>query len=106
MPSDSKKREQARKKEAQKKRGSKITTVTSKDANGTNGTTNGVELTEEGSNIIYLFTHGFTFETTTFSHFGDVFLFIVLKQRYCVQSWSWKHGSMVGSRNTSVIEAQ
>lgn len=51
MPSDSKKREQARKKDAQKKRGSKITTVTSKEANGTNGTngTNGVELTEEGN---------------------------------------------------------
>lgn len=56
MPSDSKKREQARKKEAQKKRNQKITTVTTKDdeieANGTtNGTaTNGapVELTEEG----------------------------------------------------------
>ena len=48
MPSDSKKREQARKKDAQKKRGSKITTVTSKDANGTNGT-NGVEMTEEGN---------------------------------------------------------
>lgn len=52
MPSDSKKREQARKKEAQKTRGKKIATVTS--ANGTNGvTTNGtngapVELTEEG----------------------------------------------------------
>lgn len=53
MPSDSKKREQARKKEAQKKRSQKITTVTSKDeaTNGTNGeATNGapVELTEEG----------------------------------------------------------
>jgi len=53
MPSDSKKREQARKKEAQKNRGKKITTVTSKDE-ATNGTTNGaatngaaVELTEE-----------------------------------------------------------
>lgn len=58
MPSDSKKREQARKKEAQKKRNQKIATVASKDANDeilTNGTTNGdatngapVELTEEG----------------------------------------------------------
>lgn len=60
MPSDSKKREQARKKEAQKKRNQKITTVTSKDTNDekpTNGTTNGdatngsVELTEEGKHI-------------------------------------------------------
>lgn len=59
MPSDSKKREQARKKEAQKKRGQKITTVSSKDTNDeqpTNGTTNGVatnggptEMTEEGN---------------------------------------------------------
>lgn len=60
MPSDSKKREQQRKKDAQKKRNQKITTVTSKDTNDekpTNGTTNGVadgtngtavELTEEG----------------------------------------------------------
>lgn len=57
MPSDSKKREQARKKEAQKSRSKKITPVTSskdeeKIANGTtNGTaTNGapVELTEDG----------------------------------------------------------
>lgn len=56
MPSDSKKREQARKKEAQKKRNQKITTVSTKDTNDerpTNGTTNGdatngVELTEEG----------------------------------------------------------
>lgn len=53
MPSDSKKREQARKKEAQKKKGSKITTVTSKD---TNGTANGVELTEEG-NLVFFFCH-------------------------------------------------
>lgn len=69
MPSDSKKREQARKKEAQKKRNQKITVITKEDledakTNGengvtTNGTTNGVttngttnggpvELTEEG----------------------------------------------------------
>lgn len=68
MPSDSKKREQARKKEAQKKRNQKITVIT-KDtpvdeeaktngqygtngiANGiSNGATNGatIELTEEG----------------------------------------------------------
>lgn len=62
MPSDSKKREQARKKEAQKKRNQKIATVASKDTNDekpTNGTTNGVtngdpvELTEEGT----CFTH-------------------------------------------------
>lgn len=60
MPSDSKKREQMRKKEAQKKRNQKITTVgTSKDDEpSTNGTTNGVvtngapkvEMTEEGMN--------------------------------------------------------
>lgn len=60
MPSDSKKREQARKKEAQKNRNKKITTVTStKDTNDEkleNGTTNGVvtngaqniEMTDEG----------------------------------------------------------
>lgn len=60
MPSDSKKREQARKKEAQKKRNQKIATVPSSkdtnDENATNGTTNGdvtngaqtVEMTEEG----------------------------------------------------------
>lgn len=56
MPSDSKKREQQRKKDAQKKRNQKIATVTSKDdEKPTNGTTNGVatngtavELTEEG----------------------------------------------------------
>lgn len=61
MPSDSKKREQARKKEAQKKRNNqKIPTVgSSKDASDeptTNGTTNGVltngtktvEMTDEG----------------------------------------------------------
>lgn len=56
MPSDSKKREQARKKEQQKKRNQKIATVTKteneeKPVNGTtNGLTNGapVELTEEG----------------------------------------------------------
>lgn len=60
MPSDSKKREQARKKEAQKKRTQKIPTVgSSKDTNdepSTNGTTNGaitngtksVEMTEDG----------------------------------------------------------
>lgn len=63
MPSDSKKREQARKKEAQKKRTQKIATVTTKDdekvtTNGTaNGATNGapVELTEEGksANLIW-----------------------------------------------------
>jgi len=56
MPSDSKKREQARKKEAQKKRNQKITSVSSKETNGsdakpvdatTNGTTKSVELTEE-----------------------------------------------------------
>lgn len=61
MPSDSKKREQQRKKDAQKKRNQKIATVTSKDTNDekpTNGTTNGVatngaavELTEEGNHI-------------------------------------------------------
>lgn len=57
MPSDSKKREQARKKDAQKKRNQKITTVTKDDDNVVNGTANGtasngtapiVELTEEG----------------------------------------------------------
>lgn len=64
MPSDSKKREQARKKEAQKKRGQKIVQITkdtqaddevnTNGVNGTNGVTNGVtnggpvELTEEG----------------------------------------------------------
>lgn len=67
MPSDSKKREQARKKDAQKKRSQKITVVT-KDSqqdeevkvNGVNGTTNGttnggpVELTEEGSVIKHM----------------------------------------------------
>lgn len=68
MPSDSKKREQARKKEAQKKRNQKITVITKDSqadeetktngvANGTNGTTNGntngeVELTEEGKNFV------------------------------------------------------
>lgn len=71
MPSDSKKREQARKKDAQKKRGQKIVQIT-KDTpaddelrngvNGTNGLTNGatnggpVELTEEGENEIQLFS--------------------------------------------------
>lgn len=45
MPSDSKKREQAKKKDAQKKRNAKITTVGKDAANGTNG----VELTEEGT---------------------------------------------------------
>lgn len=49
MPSDSKKREQARKKEAQKKRGSKIATVSSKDTNGANS----VELTEEGNYCVH-----------------------------------------------------
>lgn len=56
MPSDSKKREQARKKEAQKKRNQKITSVNGKDdEKPTNGTTNGdatngaaVEMTEDG----------------------------------------------------------
>ncbi|KAG4074979.1 hypothetical protein HA402_014558 [Bradysia odoriphaga] len=51
MPSDAKKRDQARKKEAQKKRNQKIISVNggSTDASKTNGTTNGqpVELTEE-----------------------------------------------------------
>lgn len=52
MPSDAKKRDQARKKEAQKKRNQKITVVNgaSTEAPTTNGTTNvePVELTEEG----------------------------------------------------------
>lgn len=55
MPSDAKKRDQQRKKDAQKKRSNKIITVTStkpseNETNGTNGVTNGepVELTEEG----------------------------------------------------------
>lgn len=53
MPSDAKKRDAARKKDAAKKRNqnSKITTVTSKDVEKTNGMTNGkdvVELTEDG----------------------------------------------------------
>lgn len=52
MPSDAKKRDQARKKEAQKKRNQKIMSVngSTADASKTNGTTNGepVELTEEG----------------------------------------------------------
>lgn len=52
MPSDAKKRDQARKKEAQKKRNQKIVAVAGapSDAPNTNGTTNGesVELTEEG----------------------------------------------------------
>lgn len=52
MPSDAKKRDQARKKEAQKKRNQKIMSVgaTTTDEPKTNGTTNGqsVELTEEG----------------------------------------------------------
>lgn len=53
MPSDAKKRDQARKKEAAKKRNQKITSVTSDELqNGTNGV-NGkghepVELTEDG----------------------------------------------------------
>lgn len=50
MPSDAKKRDQARKKEAQKKRNQKIMSVNgSADASKTNGTTNGepVELTED-----------------------------------------------------------
>lgn len=64
MPSDSKKREQARKKDAQKKRNQKITTV-GKDENEptTNGTTNGastngapVEMTEEGNEICLIFS--------------------------------------------------
>lgn len=71
MPSDSKKREQQRKKDAQKKRNQKITVIT-KDSqdeeaqtngttngftNGTNGTTNGapVELTEDGNDFILMF---------------------------------------------------
>lgn len=52
MPSDAKKRDAARKKEAAKKRNQKITTVSSKDGEkATNGLTNGkepVELTEDG----------------------------------------------------------
>lgn len=51
MPSDAKKRDQARKKEAQKKRNQKIVSVNgTTDTPKTNGTTNGepVELTEEG----------------------------------------------------------
>lgn len=50
MPSDAKKRDQARKKEAQKKRNQKIMSVNGSDAPTTNGTTNGapVELTEDG----------------------------------------------------------
>lgn len=64
MPSDSKKREQARKKDAQKKRGQKITVITKDSqqdeevkANGVNGTTNGhtngspAPMTEEGKHI-------------------------------------------------------
>lgn len=50
MPSDAKKRDQARKKEAQKKRNQKIISVNgTNDASKTNGTSNGepVELTEE-----------------------------------------------------------
>lgn len=50
MPSDAKKRDQARKKEAQKKRNQKIVSVNgTTDTTKTNGTTNGepVELTEE-----------------------------------------------------------
>lgn len=54
MPSDAKKRDAARKKEAAKKRNQKITTVSSaKDGEkATNGLTNGkepVELTEDGN---------------------------------------------------------
>lgn len=51
MPSDAKKRDQARKKEAQKKRNQKIMSVNGTDTSKTNGTvTNGepVEMTEEG----------------------------------------------------------
>lgn len=50
MPSDAKKRDQARKKEAQKKRNQKITSVNGSAEPKTNGTTNGepVELTEDG----------------------------------------------------------
>lgn len=51
MPSDAKKRDQARKKEAQKKRNQKIVSVGATTTESkTNGTTNGesVELTEEG----------------------------------------------------------
>lgn len=51
MPSDAKKRDQARKKEAQKKRNQKIMSVNgATEAVTTNGTTNGepVELTEDG----------------------------------------------------------
>lgn len=51
MPSDAKKRDQARKKEAQKKRNQKIISVNGSTPEATtNGTTNGepVELTEDG----------------------------------------------------------
>jgi hypothetical protein len=56
MPSDAKKRDQARKKEAQKKRNQKIVSVgATTDAPKTNGTTNGesVELTEEGKFLLF-----------------------------------------------------
>lgn len=56
MPSDAKKRDAARKKEAAKKRNQKIVSVTANGENGDSATTNGsaatngepVELTEEG----------------------------------------------------------
>lgn len=69
MPSDSKKREQARKKEAQKNRGKKIPSVasTNDETNGTtngtttNGFTNGkaepIELTEEGLFSVLFHVH-------------------------------------------------
>lgn len=59
MPSDAKKRDQARKKEAQKKRNQKIMSVngSSTEPAKTNGTTNGepVEMTEEGKSIFKIF---------------------------------------------------
>lgn len=78
MPSDSKKREQARKKEAQKNRNKKIATVTGETNGTTNGTTNGVmtngtngapvELTEEGmfEFVSYRFQMGNSTEASAF----------------------------------------
>lgn len=98
MPSDSKKREQARKKDAQKKRNQKIATVpSSKDdekatTNGTtNGATNGgpVEMTEEGEfNWSFMAPIPNVFQLLTDHHFPILCLPI---QKYCVQNWIRKH---------------
>lgn len=82
MPSDSKKREQARKKEAQKNRNKKIATVASaSETNGTtNGTTNGitngtpVELTEEGTYHLLISFHSMS-RCYCRSYFGFFFIF-------------------------------